>query len=70
VCRRVEFDAYRLDVEALQGAPRDLENKLKLEDAHQRYKVHKDKFERLRSDITIKMKFLDENRVRTHLRLS
>jgi len=59
----VEFDAYRLDLEGLNGAPRDLENMLKLERAQQRYQTHKDKFERLGADVAIKMKFLDENRV-------
>jgi len=64
---RVEFDAYRSDLEALQAAPRvgDPTAAQKLEDAQQRYQAHKEKFERLRSDVSIKMKFLDENRV-TH----
>jgi len=62
---RVEFDAYRSDLEALQSAPRvgDPAAAQKLEDAQQRYTEHRDKFERLRSDVSIKMKFLDENRV-------
>ena len=62
---RVEYDAYRSDLEALQAAPRvgDATAAQKLEDAQQRYQTHKEKFERLRSDVSIKMKFLDENRV-------
>ena len=61
----MEFDAYRSDLEALQAAPRvgDATAAQKLEDAQQRYQAHKEKFERLRSDVSIKMKFLDENRV-------
>jgi len=61
----VEFDAYRSDLEALQAAPRvgDATAAQKLEEAQQRYQTHKEKFERLRSDVSIKMKFLDENRV-------
>ena len=31
--------------------------------AQQQYQVHKDKYERLRSDVTIKLKFLEENKV-------
>jgi len=61
----VEFDAYRSDLEVLQAAPRvgDPASVQKLEEAQQRYQAHKEKFERLRSDVSIKMKFLDENRV-------
>ena len=62
---RVEFDAYRSDLEALEAAPRvgDATLAQKLDDAKQRFQLHKEKFERLRSDVSIKMKFLDENRV-------
>ena len=62
---RVEYDAYRSDLEAMQAAPRvgDSTAAQKLEDAQQRYQSHKEKFEKLRSDVSIKMKFLDENRV-------
>ena len=65
ICCRVEYDAYRSDLEALQAAPRigDPAAAQKLDDAQQRYHAHKEKFERLRSDVSIKMKFLDENRV-------
>lgn len=63
ICFRVEYDAYRLDVESLQISPRDASQTQKLNDAQQRYLVHKEKFENLRSDVAIKMKFLDENRV-------
>jgi len=62
----VEFDAYRSDLEALQVVQRvgsDPAAVQKLEDAQQRYEAHREKFERLRSDVSIKMKFLDENRV-------
>ena len=69
---RVEFDAYRSDLEVLQAAPRvgDVAAAQKLEEAQQRYETHKEKFERLRSDVSIKMKFLDENRVNVPLLLS
>jgi len=62
---RVEFDAYRSDLEALQAGPRvgDSNAAQKLEEAQERYATHKEKFERLRSDVSIKMQFLDENRV-------
>lgn len=49
----------------MQAAPRDAATAQKLEDAQQRYQSHKEKFDRLRADVGVKMKFLDENRVRT-----
>ena len=32
-------------------------------DTQANFSMHKDKFEKLRSDVTIKLKFLDENKV-------
>lgn len=62
---RVEYDAYRLDLEALrQSSVRNLAYSQKLVDAEQRFRFHTDKFERLRGDVIIKMKFLDDNRVK------
>ena len=61
---RIEYDAYRTDLEALaQAAKADGSNEGKLEDAQSSYEVHKQNFEKLRSDVAIKLKFLDENRV-------
>lgn len=61
---RVEYDAYRTDLEALQSMPRDASSGQKVEDAQKRFQVHKDKFDKLRADVMVKMKFLDENRVK------
>jgi hypothetical protein len=63
---RVEYDAYRTDLELLQSAPRvgDMNAGQKLDEAKQRYQQHKEKFEQLRSDVSVKMRFLDENRVK------
>ena len=33
-------------------------------DTQANFSMHKDKFEKLRSDVTIKLKFLDENKVK------
>ncbi|ESO06556.1 hypothetical protein HELRODRAFT_64935, partial [Helobdella robusta] len=61
---RIEYDAYRLDVESMQMVgTKDSVQSQRLADAQQRYEAHKEKFENLRSDVAIKMKFLDENRV-------
>lgn len=62
---RVEYDAYRTDLEALsQVPPGEAANQAKLEEAQKNYNVHKAGFERLRADVVIKLKFLDENRIK------
>ncbi|XP_061916885.1 arfaptin-2-like isoform X2 [Entelurus aequoreus] len=61
---RLEFDAYRSDLEELSLGPRDSAAVVRMEMAQHEYQVHRDKYERLRSDVTIKLKFLDENKVK------
>ncbi|XP_029924515.1 arfaptin-2b isoform X1 [Myripristis murdjan] len=61
---RLEFDAYRSDLEELSMGPRDAVAMARIDTAQQQYQVHKDKYERLRSDVTIKLKFLEENKVK------
>lgn len=61
---RVEYDAYRTDLELLaQDAKNDGSNAARLEEAQTNYDQHKHNFEKLRSDVSVKLKFLDENRV-------
>nr|XP_057935946.1 arfaptin-2-like isoform X3 [Doryrhamphus excisus] len=61
---RLEFDAYRSDLEELSLGPRDSGAVVRMEMAQHDYQVHRDKYERLRSDVTIKLKFLEENKVK------
>ncbi|XP_029302930.1 arfaptin-2-like isoform X3 [Cottoperca gobio] len=61
---RLEFDAYRSDLEELSLGPRDAAAMVRIEMAQHDYQIHRDKYERLRSDVTIKLKFLDENKVK------
>ncbi|XP_012990070.2 arfaptin-2b isoform X2 [Esox lucius] len=61
---RLEFDAYRTDLEELSVGPRDAVTMARIDAAQEQYQIHKDKYERLRSDVTIKLKFLDENKVK------
>ncbi|KAM6946198.1 arfaptin-2a [Aplochiton taeniatus] len=61
---RLEFDAYRADLEELSLGPRDSATMVRIEVAQQQYHIHRDKYERLRSDVSIKLKFLDENKVK------
>lgn len=43
--------------------PRDAAAMVRIEMAQHDYQIHRDKYERLRSDVTIKLKFLEENKV-------
>ncbi|XP_026790890.1 arfaptin-2a isoform X4 [Pangasianodon hypophthalmus] len=61
---RLEYDAYRTDLEELSAGPRDAAAMVRIELAQQEYQIHRDKYERLRSDVTIKLKFLEENKVK------
>ncbi|XP_012284994.1 arfaptin-2 [Orussus abietinus] len=64
VARR-EYDAYRTDLEILaQVAKSDPNSMARMEEAQSSYEQHKQNFEKLRSDVSIKLKFLDENRVK------
>lgn len=60
---RLEYDAYRADLEELNLGPRDAVTMARIEGAQQQYQAQKDKYERLRNDVTIKLKFLEENKV-------
>lgn len=43
--------------------PRDAAAMARIDTAQQQYQVQKEKYERLRSDVIIKLKFLEENKV-------
>ncbi|KAK3591779.1 hypothetical protein CHS0354_019551 [Potamilus streckersoni] len=61
---RLEYDAYRSDLDVLSMGPRDTTSPAKIDEARKKFEVHKEKFERLKGDVSIKLKFLDENRVK------
>ena len=61
---RVEYDAYRTDLEYYREAAKSPANVSKLSDTEANFVVKKTEFEKLRSDVQIKLKFLDENRVK------
>lgn len=58
---RIEYDAFRSDFETQQLSAKD---PVKLEEAQQKFEQHREKFDRLRSDLNIKMKLLDENKIK------
>ena len=60
---RVEYDAYRTDLEFYAAAKETETNQQKMTETQLCFDKKKDEFEKLRSDVQIKLKFLDENRV-------
>jgi len=60
---RIEFDAYRTDLESTQTGPRTPATAAKAEVAKQQFDAQKEKFDRLRGDLAIKLRLLEENKV-------
>ena len=60
---RVEYDAYRTDLEYYGAAKDSKANQEKMNEIQVSFNNKKVEFEKLRSDVQIKLKFLDENRV-------
>ena len=64
---RVEYDAYRTDIETATISPRD---PVKQDEAQKKFAAHRAKYDKLRTDVSIKLKFLEENKVcLTHINL-
>ncbi|XP_032383815.1 arfaptin-1 isoform X2 [Etheostoma spectabile] len=61
---RVEYDAYRTDLEELNLGPRDAATMPKIEHCQQQFQIHREKYERMRNDVSVKLKFLEENKVK------
>ncbi|XP_037620992.1 arfaptin-1 isoform X2 [Sebastes umbrosus] len=61
---RVEYDAYRTDLEELNLGPRDATTMPKIENSQQQFQIHREKYERMRNDVSVKLKFLEENKVK------
>ena len=65
-CCRVEYDAYRVDLEwaGQQGADTGL-----LAEARRQHDLRLAEYQRLREKVTVKLSLLDENRVRSRNRV-
>lgn len=61
---RVEYDAYRADMETLQLAPKDATTQARLHESRIKYEKQKEKFDKLRQDVAVKLRFLEENKVK------
>ncbi|CAB4062690.1 ARFIP [Lepeophtheirus salmonis] len=60
----IEYDAYRSDLEFFSSAPKTESNAVKLIEMEGIFNKARVDFEKLRSDVQIKLKFLNENRVK------
>nr|CAG4636397.1 EOG090X0AQE [Eubosmina coregoni]SVE69972.1 EOG090X0AQE [Eubosmina coregoni] len=60
---RIEYDAYRSDLEMLLQSPSSGQSSA-LAEAQRAYDEHKIEFEKLRADVSVKLRFLNENRVK------
>ncbi|XP_061100958.1 arfaptin-1 isoform X2 [Conger conger] len=61
---RIEYDAYRTDLEELNLGPRDANTVPKIEASQQLFQIHREKYEKMRNDVAVKLKFLEENKVK------
>lgn len=61
---RIEYDAYRVDLEELNLGPRDANTVPKLERAQKEFQSQKERYQRIRDDLSVKVKLLEENKVR------
>lgn len=59
---RVEYDAYRSDLEMLLQSSSGQTSAIA--DAQRAHDEHKVEFEKLRADVSVKLRFLNENRVK------
>ncbi|KAK5639504.1 hypothetical protein RI129_011996 [Pyrocoelia pectoralis] len=58
---RIEYDAYRTDLESLMPKA---DGTVDFDEAQKSFETHRQNFMKLRTEVTIKMKFLDENRIK------
>lgn len=61
---RIEYDAYRVDLEELNLGPRDTSTLPKLEQAQKEFQSQREKYQKIRDDLSIKVKLLEENKVK------
>jgi len=66
---RIEYDAYRSDLEMMLQSPKSETSSAKIEEAQKNFNHYKVSYEKLRDDVNIKLQFLEENRV-SHLNCS
>lgn len=55
-----------MDLEELNLGPRDAVTLPKLEQAQRSFQSQREKYQKSRDDLSVKLKLLEENKVRTH----
>jgi len=66
----VKYDAYRQHVESMkiaQSSGRSAPSAVKIREVEAALQLHRQRYERLQSDLVIKLKFLEENKVNTQI---
>lgn len=61
---RIEYDAYRVDLEELNLGPRDVTTVPKLECAQKEFQAQRERYEKMRDALSAKLKLLEENKVK------
>lgn len=61
---RIEYDAYRVDLEELNLGPRDATTVPKLECAQREFQAQRERYEKMRDALSVKLKLLEENKVK------
>ncbi|XP_018537441.1 arfaptin-1 [Lates calcarifer] len=61
---RIEYDAYRVELEELNLGPRDTVTMPKLEQAQKAFQIQREKYQKIRDDLSVKVKLLEENKVK------
>uniref|UniRef100_A0A3B4UBK3 Arfaptin-1-like n=1 Tax=Seriola dumerili TaxID=41447 RepID=A0A3B4UBK3_SERDU len=61
---RIEYDAYRVDLEELNLGPRDTVTLPKLEQAQKDFQSQRERYQMIRDDLSVKVKLLEENKVK------
>lgn len=63
----MEYDAYRVDLEELNLRPRDDTSLPKLEQAQKVFQSQRENYLKIREDLSVKVRLLEENRVSTRV---
>ncbi|CAF92520.1 unnamed protein product, partial [Tetraodon nigroviridis] len=61
---RVEYDAFRVDLEELNLRPRDAGTLARLERAQRDFQDQRDRYQRVRRDLSVKVRLLEHNKVK------
>lgn len=61
---RIEYDAFRVDLEELNLGPRNPGTLPKLEGAQKSFQSQRERYQKVRDDLLVKVKLLEENKVK------